>query len=198
MKKYTVIMVVALILGFLVGVYLYKINYKKNNNEEMKIAQKVEDECTDFAELEANGALTTIVTNGQEEKISPNCLLTLKIYYKTCGHLIEKSKNIEQSLVNLTEEELRKQLPEWEIQKFTPEQIVLYKELNEFCNEHYKLKIENGYVRIYEVDEQKNEKLLKSTDISSEYLTTEDLGKLKNGIEIYTKKELNKTIEDFE
>ena len=81
MKKYTVIMVVALILGFLVGVYLYKINYKKNNNEEMKIAQKVEDECTDFAELEANGALTTIVTNGQEEKISPNCLLTLKIYY---------------------------------------------------------------------------------------------------------------------
>ena len=38
MKKYTVIMVVALILGFLVGVYLYKINYKKNNNEEMKIA----------------------------------------------------------------------------------------------------------------------------------------------------------------
>ncbi|CDD26840.1 putative uncharacterized protein [Clostridium sp. CAG:452] len=198
MKKYTVIMVVALILGFLVGVYLYKINYKKNNNEGMKIAQKVEDECTDFAELEANGALTTIVTNGQEEKISPNCLLTLKIYYKTCGHLIEKSKNIEQSLVNLTEEELRKQLPEWEIQKFTPEQIVLYKELNEFCNEHYKLKIENGYVRIYEVDEQKNEKLLKSTDISSEYLTTEDLEKLKNGIEIYTKKELNKTIEDFE
>ena len=32
MKKYTVIMVVALLLGFLVGVYLYKINYKKNNN----------------------------------------------------------------------------------------------------------------------------------------------------------------------
>ena len=198
MKKYTVIMVVALILGFLVGVYLYKINYKKNNNEEMKIAQKVEDECTDFAELEANGALTTIVTNGQEEKISPNCLLTLKIYYKTCGHLIEKSKNIEQSLVNLTEEELRKQLPEWEIQKFTPEQIVLYKELNEFCNEHYKLKIENGYVRIYELNEQNNEKLLKSTEISSEYLTPEDLKKLRTGIEVYTKKELNKTIEDFE
>ena len=198
MKKYTVIMVVALILGFLVGVYLYKINYKKNNNEEMKIAQKVEDECTDFAELEANGALTTIVTNGQEEKISPNCLLTLKIYYKTCGHLIEKSQNIGQNLVNLTEEQLKEQFPEWEVQQFTPEQIVLYKELNEFCNEHYKLKIENGYVRIYEVDEQKNEKLLKSTDISSEYLTTEDLEKLKNGIEIYTKKELNKTIEDFE
>ena len=36
MKKYTVIMVAALILGFLVGVYLYKTNYKKNNNEEMK------------------------------------------------------------------------------------------------------------------------------------------------------------------
>lgn len=100
--------------------------------------------------------------------------------------------------MNLTEEQLKNQLPEWEIQKFTPEQIVLYKEVDDFCNEHYKLKIENGYVRIYELDEQKNEKLLKSTDISSEYLTNQDLEKLKNGLEVYTKKELNKTIEDFE
>ena len=45
------------------------------------------------------------------------------------------------------------------------------KELDDFCNEHYKLKIENGYIRIYELDEQNNEKLLKSTEISSEYLT---------------------------
>lgn len=198
MKKYAIIIIIALVLGFLVGVYLYRINYSEKEYDNLKIAQKIEDECTDFAELESNGMLKTIITNGQEEKVSPNCLLTLKIYYKKCEHLIEKSQNIEQNLVNLTEEQLRKQLPEWEIQKFTPDQIVLYKELDNFCNEHYKLKIENGYVRIYEVDEQNNEKLLKSTDISSEYLTEDDLEKLKDGVEIYTKKELNKTIEDFE
>lgn len=198
MKKYTIVIIIALVLGFLVGAYLYKINYSQKDNEKLEIAQKVEDECTDFVELESNGMLKTIKTNGQEEKVSPNCLLTLKIYYKKCEHLIEKSQNIEQNLVNLTEEQLRKQLPEWEIQKFTPEQIVLYKELEDFCNEHYKLKIENGYIRIYELDEQNNEKLLKSTDISSEYLTKDDLEELKNGVEIYTKKELNKTIEDFE
>ena len=129
MKKYAIIIIITLILGFLVGVYLYRINYSEKEYDNLKIAQKVEDECTDFAELESNGMLKTIITNGQEEKVSPNCLLTLKIYYKTCGHLIEKSQNIEQNLVNLTEEQLRKQLPEWEIQKFTPEQIVLYKEL---------------------------------------------------------------------
>lgn len=197
MKKYAIIMIIALVLGFLVGVYLYKINYLKNN-EKIEIAQKVEDECTDFAELEANGIFETKITNGQEEKVSPNCTLTLKMYYKTCEHIIEKSKNIEQNLVNLTEEQLKNQLQEWEIQKFTPEQIVLYKEVDDFCNEHYKLKIENGYVRIYELDKQNNEKLLKSTDISSEYLTSQDLEKLKDGVEVYTRKELNKTIEDFE
>lgn len=198
MKKYAIIIIITLVLGFLVGVYLYRINYSEKEYDNLKIAQKIEDECTDFAELESNGMLKTIITNGQEEKVSPNCLLTLKIYYKKCEHLIEKSQNIEQNLVNLTEEQLRKQLPEWEIQKFTPEQIVLYKELDDFCNEHYKLKIENGYIRIYELDEQNNEKLLKSTEISSEYLTKDDLEELKNGVEIYTKKELNKTIEDFE
>ena len=33
---------------------------------------------------------------------------------------------------------------------------------------------------------------------SEGWIDTKDLEKLKNGIEIYTKKELNKTIEDFE
>ena len=96
MKKYAIIIIIALVLGFLVGVYLYRINYSEKEDDNLKIAQKVEDECTDFAELESNGMLETVITNGQEEKVSPNCLLTLKIYYKTCGHLIEKSQNIEQ------------------------------------------------------------------------------------------------------
>ena len=45
MKKYTVIMVVALILGFLVGVYLYKINGQiryqfKNCSFEISLNEK--------------------------------------------------------------------------------------------------------------------------------------------------------------
>ena len=75
---------------------------------------------------------------------------------------------------------------------------MLYKEVNEFCNEHYLLKEDNGYISIYKLDENSNETFLETTDISTNYLTEEDLKKIQEGIKIYTKKELNKTLEDFE
>ena len=199
MKKYTIItiIVIGIILGFLTGVYLYKINQIENEEKTLEIAE-IEDECTEIAELNENGKLDLIRTNSEDQKTSPNCVLTLKIYYNNCGHLIEKKENIKETEVNMTEEELKEQFSEWEIQKFTPTEIVMYKEVNEFCNEHYLLKEKDGYISIYSLDENNNEKFIETTDISIEYLTEKDLENIEKGITIYTKKELNRTIEDFE
>ena len=98
----------------------------------------------------------------------------------------------------MTEEELKDRFSDWEIQKFTPTEIVLYKEVDEFCNEHYLLKEEDGYITIYKLDENENETLYETTEIPTEYLPEEDLEKIQNGMKIYTEKELNKTLEDFE
>ena len=105
---------------------------------------------------------------------------------------------IEDAVVNMTEQELREKFYEWEIQKFTPTEIVLYKELDGFCNEHFLLKEKDGYIAIYKLDENNNSELFKTTEISIEYLAEEDLENIKQGIKIYTKRELNKTLEDFE
>lgn len=75
---------------------------------------------------------------------------------------------------------------------------MLYKEKNEFCNEHYMLKEKDGNIAIFKLDKNNNESFLEDTEIAIEYLAEEDLEKIKQGITIYTKKELNKTIEDFE
>lgn len=199
MKKYTIItiIVIGIILGFLTGVYLYKINQISDKEELTEIAE-IEDECTEIAELNESGKLDLVRTNSNDQKTSPNCVLTLKIYYNNCGHLIEKKEDIKETEVNMTEEELKDKFSEWEIQKFTPTEIVMYKEVNEFCNEHYLLKEKDGYISIYSLDENNNEKFIETTDISIEYLTEEDLENIEKGITVYTKKELNKTIEDFE
>ena len=199
MKKYTIItiIVIGIILGFLTGVYLYKINQISDKEELIEIAE-IEDECTEIAELNESGKLDLVRTNSNDQKTSPNCVLTLKIYYNNCGHLIEKKEDIKETEVNMTEEELKDKFSEWEIQKFTPTEIVMYKEVNEFCNEHYLLKEKDGYISIYSLDENNNEKFIETTDISIEYLTEEDLENIEKGITVYTKKELNKTIEDFE
>lgn len=198
MKKYTIItiVIIGVILGFFTGIYLYKIN--KIDNSKKEIAQTIEDECTAIGEIEEEQLSKLIETNNKQEKTSPNCLITLKIYYETCNHLIETTKTIEEADVNITENELKERFIDWEIQKFTPTEIVLYKEVQEFCNEHYLLKDVNGYITIFKLDENENPEFFSTTEISTEYLTTEDLEKIQTGIKIYTDKELNKTLEDFE
>lgn len=197
MRKYTIILIlIGIILGFFTGIYLYKINQIDINNlEEIAI---IEDECTEIAELEENGELDLVRTNSGGEKASPNCILTLKIYYNICGHLIEKKENIKETEVNMTEEELKNKFQEWEIQKFTSTEIVLYKEVNEFCNQHFLLKEQEGYIAIYKLNEDNTTEFFRMTEISTEYLAEEDLKQIKSGIKIYTEKELNKTLEDFE
>ena len=83
MKRYTIIAIltIGIILGFFTGVYLYRIN--KINNEQIEYtAEKVEDECTIIGKLDEEELQNLISTNSNEEKTSPNCVLTLKIYYE--------------------------------------------------------------------------------------------------------------------
>ncbi|MBQ2916989.1 MAG: BofC C-terminal domain-containing protein [Clostridia bacterium] len=196
MRKYAifVIIIAGIILGFLTGIYLYRIDQV----EMKKLAKVNQEEINNILSTDNEEILNTIKTNTEEEKVSPNCNLILKVYYTKCDHLIENRELIEDTAVNMTEEELRDRFKEWEIQKFTPTEIILYKEINEFCNEHYLLKDKDGYIAIYKLDENNNSQIFQTTEISTEYLAEEDLEDINQGIAVYTKKELNKILEDFE
>lgn len=183
-------------MGFITGTYLYKINQINGKNKPEQIAEKIEDECTYFGELAYKENL--INANSSSKKTSPNCTIVLKIYYQKCGHLVEKKETIKDTDVNLTEQELKERFEDWEVQKFTPTEIVLYKELDEFCKEHYVLKEKDGNIAVYSLDENNKETFLETTEVSTQYLEEEDLNKIKDGIYIYSKKELNKVLEDFE
>ena len=94
MKKYTIITIITIgvIIGFLTGIYIYKINRIDNQKKEY-IAEKVEDECTAIGELDDKEIANLITTNNEEEKTSPNCVITLKIYHEACEHLIENRRS---------------------------------------------------------------------------------------------------------
>ena len=65
-------------------------------------------------------------------------------------------------------------------------------------NTRYLIKDVNGYINIYYLDNFNEEILYKKTDISTEYLSVEDLDDLEIGIEVKGSKELNQLLEDFE
>ena len=139
-----------------------------------------------------------ISVTAEEEKTTPNTELILKKYYKDCGHTIVDKAEIPGEMVNLTKEELASRYASWVISDFSKDEVVLFRELESFCGEHYLMIEEDGIVSIYTLDEAENRTLIETTEIAVEYLPETDKIILKNGIYIYGNEELNKIREDFE
>lgn len=202
-KNWIIILVIAIIIiGIIAGLAIYNKNEKSKNNiienEINTISERVTDECTEeYEELERQAKLD-IEANSSEEKISPNCLITLKRYYNECQHTINEYIDIPQKLVNGTQEDLEKEYPNWEIQKYSSNEIILYREFDSNCGQHFILRNDNGKVTIYKINENNDEEVYERTEISVDYLTEADKVEIQNGIRVNGIEELNQLVEDFE
>lgn len=194
---------IKIILAIILAILIIFASYILFNKEEVVedkeenntyISEVIEDECTEEYQQMQNATTVSMA----EEKVSANAILILKKYYKKCEHTINEYVELPQELVNMTEKEVQAQYPDWEVIGFEKGKVTLYKEFDDVCGEHFKLKIENGKVVVYIDNNDGTESLYEKTNISSEYLTETDLINMQDGLEIYGKEELNQIIEDFE
>lgn len=191
MKKIAIIICIILIIliGVFIGLRIFS-NKVENGNTVIDNNVVTPEDNIEISSLEAS--------SNDEEKTTPNTLIIYKTYYTKCKHYIQEYKDIDASLVNCTEDELKEKCRGWNIEKFSSEEVEMSKEEELFCNQHYKLKLENNVIVIYNVDENGSETEYEQTGITSEYLTEEDILKLKTGIYIYGKENLTSAIEDYE
>ena len=197
MKKWGILLGAAIIIviAVCVGVSIFNMNNKPKNqinntstNNETILNQVNYSVKNDI----------TVNTGTNEEKISPNATLILKRKYKECGHIIKEYKRITDDLVNLTEKELIEKSKEWEIEEFSNMEVVLIKEVEGVCNEHYVLREKDGVIAVYKIDKGTKEELEELTGISIEYLTENDKMEIQQGIMVYGKEELNSILENYE
>lgn len=202
MRKLTISLLVLFAIALGIFIYFYLQNNNNSSLEqtlELANTTKVEDECTDFAlAYEKELQNQAIQANFSEYAISPNATIIKKIYYEKCGNTIKEYENVSNELVNMKYEEFQELHPDWEIEGFSANEIVMSKQLDQMCNEHYIIRINNGNLVVYNVDESDNETLYKTTDISTKYLPETDLIKIKNGLTAHGKENLNSILEDFE
>lgn len=66
--------------------------------------------------------------------------MILKKYYEECNHTIKEYVDIPMDLVNKTEEDLKQEYPYWQIEKYSSNEIILYKEFNSNCGQHFLVK----------------------------------------------------------
>ena len=195
MNKRTSIIVTSGLIGIiliLLVVLIFNLNKKtaigSANNEILNVAQNPMNYV--FEEV--------ISTNSDEIKISPNASITFFKCYQTCGHTVKSREIVTNNMVNLTKEELYNLYRDWQINKFTSNEIELYKEFDGSCGEHYLVKSVDGYINIYNLKEDGSATLEETTDIAVKYLAVEDINELENGIILYGRENLNAYIENFE
>ena len=142
-KKVLIIIssIVIVAIGVVSGIW---IAVKANEPDKQYVAEKVTDECTE--EYEKYKDEEPIVTNAIEERLTPNSKLILKKYYTSCKHTIEENVELPKELVNMSEKEMQKQYPDWEVIGFNSDEAILYKEVEGVCNEHFKITIENNRI----------------------------------------------------
>ena len=136
--------------------------------------------------------------NSQEEKASPNCSFTIKKEYQKCGHTTSEYSNLPQELVNSTKKEIQEKYADFEIEKFSENDMVLIKKEDGECGEHFVLRNKDGVVVVYRILEDGTEIEFEATEIATEYLTLTDRNNMENGIRVNGKQELNRLLEDFE
>ena len=203
MKKLwiTMLTVIILTLGITLGIAVYKGNISnrgiatKNETKIEEISEAVTDECIDEYEQIEN---EEIEANSNEEKISPNCKLTLKKYYTECEHTINEYLDITKNLINKTQKELEEEYSDWEVEKYSSTDIILYKKFESNCGQHFVLRNTEGKIVIYLINDNNQEEVYEKTEISVEYLPETDKIEIGNGIKVFGKENLNQMLENFE
>ena len=199
-KSWIVLIIIAIVIGIILGVgfAIYSVNQNKTDGTDITSEKQLANDNTIENSNNQIDDSNIIETSSTNTNISPNAILITKIYYKSCDHLIRKSEDISEELINKSREDVEKAYPEWKIEEFSPTQIILYKTENGNCGEHYWVQEHNGVIGIYVMDEYGVKTLKEDTEISTQYLPEEDIKNLQAGIEIIGHTKLVEFLEDYE
>lgn len=192
-----IVMAIGIMLLFLIGVITGVYFYEKDKTKDSNIGTK------QLANLEQNQnekqiENEVISTSIAETKLSPNCTITEKQYFKGCDHFIKEIKEIPEEWINFTEEQVKEQYADWKIESLTNNEIIVSQEKEGYCGMHYIVKEHGEVLGIYTTDETGEETWKEDTDIATRYLTEEDLIKVQEGIKAIGDDQLHSVLEDFE
>lgn len=184
--------IIVAVIAFVFGAYVY--NKKTARNDEPVNIEKL----SQVEEIKENSIYNEIETSTSESKVSPNAIVNEKRYYKKCDHLIRETVDIPGELVNMSEEDVKKYYAGWNIEKYTPTEITIYKEFSGICNEHYIVKKNGDVLGIYIENDDGAEEWLEDTQIEIQYLPEEDIKNFEVGVKVVGKTNLNLFLEDYE
>lgn len=194
MKKIIFLGILVFIVSVGVG-FVYSSMFPLANNEQSQ--QFEANEIEDYG-IQTYENLQTLEASIQEEKVSPNAEFAIKQYYDECNHFDFKYTKLPKELVNLTRQEVENYYDDYEVEEFSSDSLVISKEINGFCNEHFYIHLGENNIEVMQLDTDGSFIPYQETDITREYLPSEDIEKLEEGIYVFGSGNINSVLEDYE
>lgn len=190
MKKRNGLLIFAFCVVLFLGSFIfgYKMMSKSSNKEPLTVKE--------------NSSYSSLEILQEEERISPNTFIEIKINYKVCNHNIVKLFDHDDEVINMTEEQFREYMkenfPSVKIVSFSSKEVILTEERNHLCPNHYIIGESNGKVAIYKIDENGERYLYKVfNDYPISLFKEIDQRKLKEGIVVDSEEELSDVLENY-
>ncbi len=184
-----IVFVISILIGFLIGKFFPT---AKNDNSQDVAIENIVGNTTNV------GTKLTVQTSSSEKRVSPDATLVIEKNYRDCKHVVKNVSEIPTEMIDLTKAEIEENYSDWILKSFSEDEVSLYKVMDGICNEHFIITDESGKIVVYKLEENYDKNLYEKTNISTEYLTDEDLRKLEEGIYVYGVGTLNSTLESFE
>jgi len=132
------------------------------------------------------------VTQIPEMKLEAGAKLIYTTYYIKCNDEIVQEKTIDEKLIGYTKSELEQLEKDWEIVSFTPDEVSLIREINDICDNHYYIGIQDGYVAFFQGIPGIKSILVEQTDIIADTLREDDRLILEKGLTVNDEQEFLK------
>ena len=141
---------------------------------------ELKERPTDLPEEQHNQNVITY----EDVKLEPGAKIIFVSLYKKCGHELIKEEIIDESFIGFTKEQLSTKYYEWNVDSFTPREVILKRDIDDICEDHYFVGIKDGYVALFRGIPGVSENVIEITDILADTLREEDLETLKSGLVI--------------
>ncbi len=133
--------------------------------------------------------------------VGKDAVLKITTQYDKCEHVEVTENPVPKDIIGLSETEfkeyMKKNYSKVKLLSFKKKEINLLKEINSYCDKHYEIGEDNGYIIIYKYDEKGNKNVVEKTEFSITALPSIDQEQIKSGLILNSLEELNERLEDF-
>ncbi len=190
------------VIGFYIG---SRVNLARNEDNKSIVAdedeRRSEIEQPQPGTIDTDPADDTTPVNIVENSVSPETKIIFRSHYTKCQTIKDEPMSATEDMVGLKEDAFKtyaaELYPEWQIVRFSNEEVILFQRKDQICPDHFFVSELDGYIVVFKYTETGQRYVVEKTDIPVAHLPEIDQEKIRRGILIRNRSEVNQLLEDY-